>query len=146
VKVKDVLRRKTREMVTAEVSTSVTEAMKLLIENQIGCLPVLGYNDQVVGIVSDTDIFKTIYNHPDSFQNYTAGNLMTTDVLVGLPEDEIDYIGGVMTKNGIRHVPILEQGKLVGIVTISDIARAQIRRMEIENRYLKMYMEGNPPG
>ena len=70
---------------------------------------------------------------------------MTTDVIVGVPDDEVDYIGGVMDKNGIRHVPILDEGRLVGIITISDIAKAQIKRMEIENRYLKMYMEGNYP-
>ncbi|MEW5994934.1 MAG: CBS domain-containing protein, partial [Candidatus Zixiibacteriota bacterium] len=101
--------------------------------------------DQIVGIVSDTDIFKAIFKNQDHFQSITVGNLMTTDVIVGLPDDEIDYIGSVMDKNGIRHVPILDEGKLVGIITISDIAKAQIKRMEIENRYLKMYMEGSHP-
>ncbi|MFQ6007315.1 MAG: CBS domain-containing protein [Candidatus Zixiibacteriota bacterium] len=51
-----------------------------------------------------------------------------------------------MTKNKIRHVPILEQGKLVGLISLGDIVMAQIKRMEIENRYLKLYMEGNYPG
>ncbi len=145
MKVKDLLKNKRREIITADTSMSIVKAMELLIENQIGCLPVLGYNNQLVGIISDTDIFKTIYNNQDNFKSFTVGNLMTTDVLVGVPDDEIDYIGTMMAENGVRHIPILEDDKLVGIVTISDIAKAQIKRMEIENRYLKMYMEGHSP-
>lgn len=146
MKVKDVLKNKQREIITAETSTDILTAMQLLINNEVGCLPVLGYSGQLVGIISDKDIFKAIYENQDNFRSLTVGNLMTTDVLVGVPEDEIDYIGGVMTKNKIRHVPILEQGKLVGLISLGDIVMAQIKRMEIENRYLKLYMEGNYPG
>jgi CBS domain-containing protein len=107
---------------------------------------VLGYSGQLVGIISDRDIFKSIYENQDNFRSLTVGNLMTTDVIVGVPEDEIDYIGGVMTNNRVRHVPILEEGKLVGLISVGDVVKAQIKRMEIENRYLKLYMEGNYPG
>ena len=100
MKVKDVLRNKTWDMITAESSTNILAAMELLIDNQIGCLPIMGMNKQLVGLVSDTDIFKTIYRNQDSYKDFTVGNLMTTDVIVGLPEDELDYIGGVMDKNG----------------------------------------------
>jgi CBS domain-containing protein len=71
---------------------------------------------------------------------------MTTDLLVGLAEDEIDYIGGVMTENKVRHIPIVEKDQLVGLISLGDVVKAEIKRMQIENRYLKLYMEGNYPG
>jgi CBS domain-containing protein len=146
MKVKDILKNKQREIITAETSTDILTAMQLLISNKISCLPVLGYSGQLVGIISDKDIFKAVYENQDNFRSFTVGNLMTTDVLVGVPEDEIDYIGGVMTENKIRHVPILEEGKLVGLISIGDVVKVEIKRMQIENRYLKLYMEGNYPG
>ncbi|MEE9612833.1 MAG: CBS domain-containing protein, partial [Desulfatiglandales bacterium] len=67
MKVKDVLKNKQREIITADVSTDILAAMELLIKNKISCLPVLGYSGQLVGIVSDKDIFKAIYENQDNF-------------------------------------------------------------------------------
>ncbi|MFQ6007314.1 MAG: CBS domain-containing protein [Candidatus Zixiibacteriota bacterium] len=85
MKVKDVLKNKQREIITAETSTDILTAMQLLINNEVGCLPVLGYSGQLVGIISDKDIFKAIYENQDNFRSLTVGNLMTTDVVVGVP-------------------------------------------------------------
>jgi CBS domain-containing protein len=146
MKVKDLLKNKKREIVTAEGSTDILTAMELLIKNKISCLPVLGYSGQLVGIISDKDIFHAIYENQDNFPSLKVSNLMTTDLLVGLAEDEIDYIGGVMTQNNVGHVPIVEKDKLIGLVSQGDVIKAEIKRMQIENRYLKLYMDGNYPG
>ncbi len=146
MKVKEVLKTKKRELVTVDGATDIITAMELMIKNKISCLPVLGDSGQLVGIISDKDIFKAIYENLDSFKNLKVSDLMTTDVLVGIPDDEIDYIGGVMTENKIRHVPIIEKDKLVGLISQGDVVKVEIKRMQIENRYLKMYMEGNYPG
>ena len=146
MKVKDLLKDKQREIVTAQASINILTAMEMLIKNKISCMPVLDESGQMVGIVSDKDIFGAIYKNQDSFRSFTVGDMMTTNILVGVAEDEIDYIGGVMTNNKIRHVPIMEKDKLVGLISVGDIVKAQIKRIEIENRYLKLYMEGNYPG
>jgi len=146
MKVKDLLKDKKREIVTVEGSTDILTAMELLIKNKISCLPVLGYSGQLVGIISDKDIFHAIYENQDNFPSIKVSNLMTTDLLVGLAEDEIDYIGGVMTENKVRHIPIVEKDQLVGLISLGDIVKAEIKQMQIENRYLKLYMEGNYPG
>jgi CBS domain-containing protein len=146
MKVKDLLKDKKREIVTVEGSTDILTAMELLIKNKISCLPVLGYSGQLVGIISDKDIFHAIYENQDNFPSIKVSNLMTTDLLVGLAEDEIDYIGGVMTENKVRHIPIVEKDRLVGLISLGDIVKAEIKQMQIENRYLKLYMEGNYPG
>jgi len=146
MKVKDLLKDKKREIVTVEGSTDILTAMELLIKNKISCLPVLGYSGQLVGIISDKDIFHAIYENQDNFPSIKVSNLMTTDLLVGLAEDEIDYIGGVMTENKVRHIPIVEKDQLVGLISLGDVVKAEIKQMQIENRYLKLYMEGNYPG
>ncbi len=145
MKVKDVLQKKKRELVTVEGSTDILTAMELLIKNEISCLPVLGFSGQLVGIVSDKDIFHAVFNNQDNFRSLKVSNLMTTDLLVGLVDDEIDYIGGVMTENGVHHIPIVEKDKIIGLVSQGDVVKAEIKRIKIENRYLKLYMEGNYP-
>lgn len=146
MKVKEMLKNKQREIITVEPSTGILTGMELLIKNKISCLPVLEASGKLVGIVSDKDIFKAIYENQDSFRSFTVDDLMTTDLIVGVADDDIDYIGGVMTNNRIRHIPIVERDKLVGLVSVGDVVKAEIKDMEIENRYLKLYMEGNYPG
>ena len=146
MKVKEMLKNKRREIITVKAETDILTAMELLIRNQISCLPVLGDSGQLVGIVSDKDIFKAIYENQDNFRSFKVGNLMTTDLLVGVADDEIDYIGGVMTENKVRHIPIVEREKLIGLLSVGDIVKAEIKHIRIENRYLKLYLEGNYPG
>jgi len=69
--------------------------------------------------------------------------VMTENVIIGLPEGDIDYTMGVMTKNRIRHLPIMENEKVVGIISLGDIVNAQLDKREYDNRYLKQYMFGN---
>ena len=65
---------------------------------------------------------------------------MTKDVIIGTPDDELDYIMGIMTKNRIRHLPIIDNKKVIGMVSIGDIVKAQLKKSEYENHYLKEYI------
>lgn len=146
MRVQDVLKDKDKTTITVTADTPIVEAMERLITNKISCLPVVDEKDQLVGIVSDKDIFKTVHEHLEDFSKYTIGDVMTSDVIVGLEDDEISYIAGLMTKNRIRHVPIVEQQCLKGLVSIGDVVKTQMSDIEIENRYLKLYISGNYPG
>ena len=143
--VKEILKSKERAVVTARPSTAVPEAMELLISNGISCLPVVNDDDELVGIISDKDIFKKAHRDPQGFTKTTVNDLMTADLIVGLADDEISYIAGVMTNNRIRHVPIVEDRKLMGLVSVGDIVKTQMEHMEIENRYLRSYIDGSYP-
>ncbi len=144
--VKEQLKARKKDVITITPETGIIEAMDILISNKIGCLPVLGESGELIGIVSDKDIFKAIYEHQDGFSDIIARQLMSTNLIIGVPDDEIDYIAGLMTKNYIRHVPIMDQQKLVGLISTGDVVKVQQKHMEIENRYLKMYMEGTHLG
>ncbi len=131
-----------RKIVTTSPSTGIVEAMQALIDNKISCLLVLGESGELVGIISDKDIFSKIYRHQDDFTKFTVKDVMTTDLIIGVPEDDVNYIAGLMAKNDIRHVPIMENQKLAGLISAGDVVKAQMKHMQIENRYLKMYMDG----
>ncbi len=140
--VKTLLKRKPREVITALPSTTVAEAMDLLISNNIGCLPVIDANDRLIGVVSDKDIFRLVHRTGGEYQSHTIGDIMSTELVVGLESDEISYIAGMMDKSSIRHIPIVDGRKMIGLVSQRDIIRTQAQNREIENRYLNLYMEG----
>ena len=140
--VKTLLADKPREIITTSRKMSVDAAMDLLITNNIGCLPVVDDDGKLVGIVSDKDIFRKIHQTKGQYHSLTVGDIMTDALIVGLPDDELVYIAGIMDKNWIRHVPILDGEKLVGLISQRDIIRTQAEHHEIENRYLNLYVEG----
>lgn len=145
MKVKDLLKENPREIITTDKSTTIIKAMNLLISNRIGCLLVMDENDKLIGIISDKDIFAAVYENQDTFTTLKVSDLMSSDLIVGIEDDDINYIAGIMTKNRIRHIPIMEKDKLLGLISIGDIVKAQMEDMEIENRYLKLYIDGTYP-
>ena len=146
MKAKVILKNQNRTIITAGTQTGIREAMQLLISNNIGCLPVVDDSDGLVGIISDKDIFRKVHADPQNFLEAEVGDLMTTDVIVGLPDDEVSYIAGVMTNNRIRHIPVVDNKRLVGLISIGDIVKIQMDDIKTENRYLKQYLEGSYPG
>ncbi len=138
--VKTMLEGKPKEIVTAKPSTKIDEAMDLLISKNIGCLPVLNEGGKLIGIVSDKDIFKKIHETGGAYHALSVKDVMSDAIIVGLPDDDISYIAGLMGKNWIRHVPIVENEQLIGLVSQRDIIKTQAKKTEIENRYLKLYL------
>jgi len=145
MQVKELLKSKQRDTITATSSTELLEAMRLLIDHKISCLPVLGATGELIGIVSDKDIFKAVFENRPDFKKFSVGDLMTTDLIVGLGDDDVNYIAGLMTENRIRHVPIVEKDKLIGLISQADVVKTQMEHIEVENRYLKLYIDGKYP-
>ncbi len=139
--VKALLESKPKEITTAKPSTSIDEAMELLISKGIGCLPVVDKDEKLVGIISDKDIFKKVYETKGEYHSLSVEDVMSTELIIGLPDDDISYIAGVMDKNWIRHIPVLDGETLVGLISLRDIIKTQTKNIDIENRYLNMYME-----
>ena len=144
--VKDILNQQKRKIITAGEKTTIKQAMKLMVDNKISCLPVLEDDGKLVGIISDKDIFWKIYETECHIREMTVGEVMTSNLIVGVPEDEVPYIAGVMTENKIRHVPIIQQDRMIGLVSVGDIVKTQMENIKIENRYLQQYISGSYPG
>lgn len=138
---KALLEEKSRDLITTKPTASVDEAMDTLIQNNIGCLPVLDDAGELAGIISDKDIFRKIHETKGDYHSLTVADVMTSKLVIGLPDDDISYIAGLMDKNWIRHVPIVDDGKLVGLISQRDINHSLNAKTEIENRYLNLYMD-----
>lgn len=141
--VKELLVQKT--VITAEKSTSIRQAMQSMLERRISCLPVIGERKELVGIISDKDIFRLLFENGDTIGESLVGDHMSTNLIVGLSSDEVEYIATIMTNNRIRHVPIVEGKTLVGLVSVGDIVKSQIDDFAAENRYLRQYIDGSYP-
>jgi len=119
-----VLARKGVRVITIRPEESIRQALTLLAEHNIGVLVVVDEADRPVGILSERDIVRAAARDEKLFER-SVGELMTRNVVVGLPEDDLKAVGYTMTERRIRHLPIVEKGKLVGIVSIGDVVKAQ---------------------
>ena len=139
--VKTLLEAKPKQIISAVAETPIDEAMDMLIKNKIGCLPVLDQNKRLVGIISDKDIFEKLHQTKGQYDSLTVQDLMKTELIVGLPDDDINYIAGIMDKNWIRHVPIVDGDSVIGMVSLRDIHKTYVRNKEVENRYVMDMLE-----
>ncbi len=136
--VKEILKTKGPEVVSISDEKSLPEAIKTLVNNSIGALIVLDESGQIAGIISERDILRE--NNKDYGSPAKVKDVMTTDVIIGDPEDKVDYVEHIMIQNRVRHLPIIENKRLVGIISIGDVIKAQLNGVRVENRYLQDFI------
>ncbi len=141
MKIRDVLRTKGSDVIQIEPDRSVLDAVRLLSEHRIGAL-VVTRDGGVRGVVSERDILNLVADSPDALGQTEVTDIMTTDVIVAVPDDDLDYAMNIMTNNKVRHLPILDDGELAGIVSIGDLVKEVRKSVEAENRHLKDYIQG----
>lgn len=115
---------KSRRPITIRPEQSVREAVQLLATHNIGALIVVNEADAPVGIISERDIVREAARNEQVFGR-PVSEIMTRDVITGVPEDDLASVANVMTEKRIRHVPVMDKGRLVGIVSIGDVVKAQ---------------------
>lgn len=141
MKIRDILGSKGRDVITAAPDHPVLAAVKTLSEHRIGALVVLR-GEEIVGIVSERDVLNLVAGDPERVPVARVEEIMTRDLIVGVPEDGLDYVMNIMTQNRIRHLPIVTDGRLEGILSIGDVVNALRKTVESENRHLKDYIQG----
>jgi CBS domain-containing protein len=152
MKIKDILDKKGSSVITIGPQQTVRDAIQMLCTHRIGALVVKAETGEIVGIVTERDVLRECGERcprmaerarPDeSLCPELVKDIMTKAVIIGMSEDSLDYVMGIMTKNRIRHLPVLEDGKLIGIVSIGDVVNAHLRETTYENRMLKDYIQG----
>lgn len=143
MKVSDLLQKKGQTVISITKDKSVFEALKALSDNQISSLVVLDANGRLIGIITERDIFRSATLDYDGLKLKQVADLMSTHLIVGTLEDEIEYVKSIMTKNRIRHLPIVAREGLVGIISIGDIVKFQLQETIVKNRYLEDTVFGN---
>jgi len=146
MKVKEILATKGSRVITVEENTSVIDAMSIFSANRIGSLLVVDKDDTIQGIIGAKDVLMAVVNHLDDIKTLTVDKIMTCDLIVATEDDDINYIQAVMTENRVRHIPILADKELKGIVSIGDVVKVQLKEKDVENKYLKDYIADKYPG
>jgi len=141
MKIRDILRGKGAEVVTIHPEATVHQAMQVLVHHRIGSLIVIGERGKIAGIITERDILRECAAHSEGVKETTVREVMTTNLIIGVPDDEVGYVMGIMTHNHIRHLPIIAGERLEGMISIGDVVKAQLEETEFENRYLKDYIQ-----
>jgi CBS domain-containing protein len=139
VKIKDVLRGKGNQVVTISPEATVTELLALLAEHNIGAVVVSADGSSVDGIVSERDIVRLWNGTPDAGEVRVSA-IMTAEVRTATPDDLIDNLMRLMTEHRIRHVPVVVDGSLAGLVSIGDVVKSRIGELEFEREQLSNYI------
>lgn len=123
MKVSTILATKGAHVVTISPEVPVSEAVRLFNKHDIGALVVVS-DDQLMGILSERDIVRQLA-HYERMLDVPVQDLMTPRVIVGRPQDDLASIIHTMTEKRFRHLPIVEDGRLIGIISIGDVLKAQ---------------------
>ena len=148
MKVRDILAAKGSKVITVEQDKSVYDAMVTFAAHKVGSLLVLDNKGGIVGILAARDVLMETLRACTKIKETKVKEIMTQKIIIGNPEDDLKYVETIMTENRIRHLPIVENKKLTGIISIGDIIKAQLTEYEgyeVENRYLKDYIIGKYP-
>jgi len=139
--VRTILKGKTSsDVATTVAAQAVGDAAKLLDQRRIGALVVVDNQRALAGILSERDIVRGLSRHGPAVMEMRVGDLMTADVLTCSPDDTIDSIMGTMTSNRIRHLPVIDSGKLAGIITIGDVVKAKLDETTMQVDSLREYV------
>lgn len=138
--VSTVLAEKGRDIVTIEPGASLADAAKLLAERRIGAALVLGADRRLVGIISERDIVRALAARGAAALDEPVSQTMTRKVETCNEGETIGSIMERMTQGKFRHVPVLDQGRLVGIVSIGDVVKHRLQEMERESAAMRDYI------
>ncbi|WP_370892030.1 CBS domain-containing protein [Janibacter sp. GXQ6167] len=140
MKISDVLRTKGTDVVTVSPDQSVGELLALLADHQIGAVVVSSDGEAVEGIVSERDVVRRLHSEGASIIEAPVSQIMTKEVRTVTPADGIAELAVTMTEHRFRHVPVVEDGRLIAIVSIGDVVKHRLRTLSAERDQLEAYI------
>lgn len=143
--VSDILRHKADHVVTIDRSATVYEAIERMVENNVGSIIVLD-EGETAGIFTERDYLRRIVLRGRTSKDTQIGEVMTKDIVYVDPSFTVKQCLAIMTKQKIRHLPVLDDGKLIGVVSIGDCVKELSRDAEANVQYLTDFITGRYPG
>ncbi len=128
------------EIATTAPDAAIDDVSRLLFQKRIGALIVTDKNGQIVGIISERDIVRGLALHGAAAPSLKVRDLMTSAVLVCSPDDSLEKLMGIMTNRRIRHLPVVENGQLAGIITIGDVVKSRMEQAAMEVESMRGYV------
>jgi CBS domain-containing protein len=141
MRISDVIRQKGDAVVTIRSDATVLELLETLEKHRIGAVVVSDDGLTVTGIVSERDVVRHLHTDGVGVLDRTVAMIMTKDVQTCTPQDGIEDLARVMTEHRVRHIPVVVDGKAVGIVSIGDIVKGRIDELQTERDHLVGYIQ-----
>ena len=138
--IQTILGDKGREVATIGAESKVSEAVRVLGERRIGALPVVE-GDRIVGIISERDVIYCLKDHGSEVLDWPISRVMTSPAITVDPSTEVLSALALITQKRVRHLPVVSGGQLVGIVSIGDLVKHRIERIEFEAQAMREYIQ-----
>ncbi len=126
---------------TISPDASIRELLDVLADRNVGAMIVSDDGETMIGIVSERDVVRKLRD-VDNAREVTVASIMTTDVQVAGPEDSFTSLMLAMTEHRVRHIPVLDDGRLVGVLSIGDAVKHRMEQLEFERDQLNKYVSG----
>jgi CBS domain-containing protein len=143
----DILQSKGTTVHSIGPNATLDDVVQALVRNNCGSLVVCqqdgsGDEPQLVGIITERDILRACAARKAPLDELLVSDVMSSKLITGTPHDTVGETMGLLTERRIRHLPILEDGRLRGMISIGDLVKAQYQEMAMENHYMKSYIPG----
>lgn len=135
-----ILQNKGREVVTIAAGDSIHQAAKVLDDRRIGAAVVTEASGKLCGVLSERDIARQVARKGPAALKMQVGDCMTRNVITAKPDDTVDALLGCMTDRRIRHLPVMDDNQLVGVISIGDVVKRKIAETEAEAEAMKAYI------
>lgn len=137
-----ILRRKGRDTITIAPDASIEKAVDALSEYEIGALIVVDADGDVAGLLSERDVVRTVSDRGHEALDAAVRSVMTAEVLTCTPQDGVKDLMEVVTRRRVRHLPVLDDGDLNGMISIGDLLKTRIEEVETEQEILRARLLG----
>jgi CBS domain-containing protein len=141
MRISDILRSKGNAVSTVRPDATVRQLLAALAEHNIGALVVSEDGESIVGIASERDVVRQMHDRGAGLLEAPVSSIMTADVRTCTPDEDVDLLRSTMTEHRIRHVPVVRDGKLIGIVSIGDVVKSTISELETQREHLVGYIQ-----
>ena len=139
MRIADVLKNKGAGVLTVAPDTIVSELLAGLVTRNVGAMVVVGPSG-LVGIVSERDVMRKLHEHGAAVLLRPVADIMTVQVIRCTSDDTVDSLSGLMTTHRVRHVPVVDNGQLVGIVSIGDVVKTRMEELQTQQEQLEAYI------
>lgn len=140
-KIRDVIKDKGPEFIAVDSSSFVDLAISKMVDRNIGAILVME-DGNLIGMFTERDVLKCWVNTRESFDKVKIKDVMSKDIMIVQPEDDLNYAMTIMINKKIRHLPVVENGRVTSVISIRDMVKAQVTNLQAEVHYLRDYITG----
>lgn len=140
LELKEILKKKGGKPVIVPEASTVASAIRTMNESRVGSVMVQGSGGEPIGILTERDVIRLYAEGESDFETMLIKDWMTTEMTIGKPSDTVSEVLAIMTVKRFRHLPVVEDGKMVGVVSIGDLVKAKLEETAFEAKALREYI------